>query len=299
MELETLNLFVEVMRHRSFADVARARGIAPSSISRAIAGLEKELGIRLFQRSTRKLEPTEAGMLYFERINPVVNEIETARQIASDYTEEPKGTLRVTTGTVYGQTAIVPLMPELAKSFPKLSIELLLTDGYLDLVEERIDVAIRLGSLKDSSYIAKRLANMVFHVCASPEYLEHSGIPQTPEEIGEHDCLLFPRSGYDFDWLFKDGSGIITRIPIKGKYLFTNSEAIKQCAIAGMGPTLLPGWLINDAVSTGKLVKLFPDYVVTATDYESAIWILYPSREYQPLKCRVFIDFIHQRLGCE
>lgn len=299
MELETLTLFVEVMRHGSFADVARARGIAPSSISRAIAGLENELGVRLFQRSTRKLEPTEAAMVYFERINPVVNEIETARQIALDVTAEPRGTLRVTSGAVFGQIAIVPLIPQLAKAYPQLSIELLLTDVNLDLVEERIDVAVRLGSLQDSSYIAKRLATMTFHVCASPDYLNRHGIPQAPEEVAEHNCLLFPRPGYNLDWLFKGRDGKITQIPIKGKYLITNSQAVKQCAIAGMGLTLLPDWLVNDAVTAGKLVKLFSEYTVTATDYESAIWILYPSREYLPLKSRVFIDFLLQAFNHE
>jgi DNA-binding transcriptional LysR family regulator len=297
MDLETLELFVEVMRHGSFADVARARGVAPSSISRAIATLENELGIRLFQRSTRKLEPTEAAMVYFGRINPVVNEIETARQLALDVTEELKGTLRVTTGTVFGQTAIVPIIPELAKTHPQLSIELQLTDAYLDLVEERIDVAIRLGSLKDSSYIAKRLANMEFHVCASPDYIRRCGIPQKPEDIENHDCLVFPRTGYSVDWLFKDSRGGIKHIPIKGKYLITNSQAIKQCAITGMGLTLLPDWLINDALASGELVSMFSEYVVTATDFESAIWILYPSREYMPLKSRVFVDYLQLKFG--
>jgi DNA-binding transcriptional LysR family regulator len=297
MDLETLELFVEVMRRGSFADVARARGVAPSSISRAIATLENELGIRLFQRSTRKLEPTEAAMVYFGRINPVVNEIETARQLALDVTEELKGTLRVTTGTVFGQTAIVPIIPELAKTHPQLSIELQLTDAYLDLVEERIDVAIRLGSLKDSSYIAKRLANMEFHVCASPDYIRRCGIPQKPEDIENHDCLVFPRTGYSVDWLFKDSRGGIKHIPIKGKYLITNSQAIKQCAITGMGLTLLPDWLINDALASGELVSMFSEYVVTATDFENAIWILYPSREYMPLKSRVFVDYLQLKFG--
>lgn len=296
MDLDTLDLFIDVMRYGSFADAARARGVAPSSISRAIAALEGELGIRLFQRSTRKLEPTEAAMVYYERINPVVNEIETARQIALDVTEEPRGTLRVTAGTVFGQLVIAPLLPDLARTYPQLSIELLLTDAYLDLVEERIDVAIRAGSLKDSSYVAKRLSNMTFYVCASPSYLSRRGKPQTPEEIANHDCLVFPRTGYNMDWMFKDAEGVITRIAIQGKYLITNSAAIKQCAIAGMGLTLLPDWLISDAVASGDLVTLFSDYVVTATDYDSAVWILYPSREYLPLKSRVFIDLLlHNR----
>lgn len=296
MDVENLKLFVEVMRRGSFADVARARGVAPSSISRAIAGLEHELGIRLFQRSTRKLEPTEAAMVYFERINAVVDEIETARQIATDVSEEPKGVLRVTTATVFGQSAIVPLLPELANVYPQLSIELLLTDAYLDLVEERIDVAVRLGSLKDSSYIAKRLTNMTFYVCASPDYLYHHGTPQFPGEIGQHNCLLFPRGGYSLDWLFKNSDGDTTQIPISGKYLITNSAAIKQCAIAAMGLALLPDWLVKDDVHAGKLVRLFPEYTVTTSEFESAVWILYPSREYLPLKTRAFIDFLTLRI---
>jgi DNA-binding transcriptional LysR family regulator len=295
MDIETLNLFVEVMHHGSFAHVARARGVAPSSISRAIAGLENELGVRLFQRSTRKLEPTEAGLIYFERINGVINEIETARHIAIDVSEEPKGILRVTTATVFGQTAIVPLLPELADTYPQLSVELLLTDAYLDLVEERIDVAIRLGSLKDSSYIAKRLATLTFHVCASPAYLQRHGTPKMPREVSKHNCLLFPRSGYSLDWLFKDKDGNITEVPIKGKYLITNSGAIKQCAVAAMGLALLPDWLVNDELQSGELVSVFPEYTVSATDYESAIWILYPSRDYLPLKTRAFIDFLMER----
>jgi len=138
---------------------------------------------------------------------------------------------------------------------------------------------------------------LTFHICASPDYLKHHGTPQTPEEIKTHNCLLFPRAEFSFDWLFKNSDGEITRIPINGKYLITNSAAIKQCAVAAMGLALLPDWLVNDDINSGKLVKLFPEYAVTATDYESAVWILYPSREYTPLKTRVFIDFLTQRFA--
>lgn len=295
MDLETLKLFVDVMRHGSFADVARARGVAPSSISRAVAGLEDELGIRLFQRSTRKLEPTEAALAYFARISPVVTEIETAGLIAMDLRDEPRGNLRITAPAVFGQSAIVPLLPALMNAYPQLSVELLLTDACLDLVEERIDVAVRLGTLKDSSYVAKRLANMGFRVCASPAYLQRHGTPASPREIAEHACLLFPRPGYSLDWLFKDGDGSVTQIPISGKCLITNSGAVRQCAIAGMGLALLPDWLVDDDISSGRLVGLFSEYAVTATDYQSAIWMLYPSREYMPLKTRVVVDFLVER----
>lgn len=296
MELSTLTIFVEVMRRRSFAAVARAQGVTPSSISRCIAGLEEELGVRLFHRSTRSLEPTEAGMLYFERISPAVTELESALQLVTDTSKEVKGTLRVTAATVYGEIVLVPLLPKLAALYPQLSIELFLTDTYLNLVEERIDVAIRLGTLQDSAYIAKRVRDMIFHVCASPDYLQRCGKPETITEIENYECLLFPR-GSRLDWRFKHNKdGQVTQVTINGKYLITNSRAIKECTIAGMGLALLPDWLVDTDITAGRLVTLFPDYAVDAEEYESAIWILYPSREYLPLKSRVFIDFVTESI---
>lgn len=296
MDVDALKLFVEVMRHGSFAEVARARGVAPSSISRAIAGLEHELSIRLFQRSTRKLEPTEAGAVYFERVASIISELEAARQVAADVTEEPTGVLRVTAPTVFSQLYVVPLLPTLSHKYPGLTIELLLTDAYQDLIEERIDVAIRLGSLQDSSYVATRLRTNRFHICASPGYLERRGTPASPQALKDHNCLLFPRRGYNLNWLFKGADGNIANIPISGNCLITNSEAIRQCALDGMGLALLPDWLVHEDIHSGALVSLFSEYAVTATDYDSAVWLLYPSREYVPLKTRVFMDHLLESL---
>ncbi len=296
MEISTLRLFLHVMRQRSFTEVARTHGLAPSSVSRTIGALEKELGIRLFQRSTRKLEPTEAGLVYFERISPVIDELEAARQLATDVSEEPRGTLRVTAPTVFAQLHIVPLLPEFAEKYPGVSLELQLTDAFQDLIQDRIDLAVRLGTLSDSSYIARRLNKMAFYICASPNYIEKHGRPEILEHIRNHNCLLFPRTGYNLNWLFKDDKDNTTEVPVSGKYLLTNSDAIKQCVLAGMGLSLLPDWLVNKEIENGELIRLFPDYAVTATDYESSVWLLYPSREYVPLKVRVFIEFLQKRI---
>ena len=301
MEIATLRLFVQVMHRRGFTEVAKTERVAPSSVSRAIAGLERELGIRLFQRNTRKLEPTEAGRVYFERIAPLLDEIDSAALMAADITETPKGLLRVTAPSVYAQMCIVPLLPKLHARYPDLSVELLMSDAYLDLIAEHIDVAIRIGSLRDSMHIATRLSSMRFHICASPSYLEQNGQPAAPEEIERHNCLLFPRQGHSLNWLFKkkteDGTGETVQITISGQYLITNSEAIRQCAISGMGLALLPNWLIEKDIQNGALVTLFNDYEVTATDYEGAVWLLRPSRAYQPLKARVFMEFLIQQLS--
>jgi len=297
MDISTLELFVEVMRRRNFTDIARAHGVAPSSVSRSITGLEKELGIRLFQRTTRKLEPTEAGMAYLDRISSVLDDLESARLIATDLSEQPRGTLRVTASTVFGGMHLVPLLPELADQYPALSIELNLTDAYLDLIDERIDVAIRLGTLQDSSYIAKRLRKMKFYVCASPQYIKKHGQPESPERVAEHNCLLFPRAGFTLSWLFKHGDRATQNIPIGGNCLITNSDAIKQCTLYGMGLSLLPDWLVEEELASGTLLNIFPDYEVSATDFESSVWVVYPSKEYLALKSRVFIDSLFAKFS--
>ncbi len=297
MDLSALELFIDVMQQRSFAAVARSRNIDPSSVSRAIAKLERDLDIRLFQRSTRKLEPTEAGQLYFDRVFPAVAELTAAQQQALEVSQTPRGTLRVTAPGVFAEKQLTPLLPEFARRYPELRVELLLLDAYVDLIAERIDVAIRVGSLQDSAYRMQKLRSMEFFICASPDYLQQHGIPETPEEIVDHSCLLFPRRHHSLSWLFKDGAGQVTEVPIQGQYLITNSAAIRECAIANMGLTLLPDWLIKKDIATGKLVRLFGNYTVTATDFNSAVWLLYPSQAFIPRKTQVWIDYLVETLA--
>jgi len=295
MNIETLKLFVEVMQRRNFTDIARTRDIAPSSVSRAITGLESELGIRLFQRSTRKLEPTEAGIAYFDRISGIIDDLDSAKQIATDLTEEPRGTLRITASIVFGGMYIVPLLPVLEEKYPSLSIDLNLTDTYVDLIEERVDIAVRLGTLQDSNYIAKRLSKLESGIYASPEYINKFGKPELPQQLSEHKCLLFPRNGKNSSWLFKDKQQRVENIPINYTTRITNLDAIKKCTLYGMGISLLTNWLVEQEIADGKLVKLFSNYDVTATDFDSSVWLVYPSREYLSLKSRIFIDLLSER----
>ncbi|MEM9807050.1 MAG: LysR family transcriptional regulator [Cyanobacteria bacterium P01_D01_bin.56] len=296
MELSTLELFIDVMQQRSFAAVARSRNIDPSSVSRTIAKLERDLDIRLFQRSTRKLQPTEAGQLYFDRVFPAVAELAAAQQQALEVNQTPRGTLRVTAPSVFAEKQLTPLLPEFSRRYPELRVELLLVDAYLDLIAERIDVAIRVGALQDSTYRLQKLRSMEFFICAGPDYLQQHGVPETPEEIVDHSCLLFPRRNHSLSWLFRDNSGQVTEVPIQGQYLITNSAAIRECAIANMGLTLLPDWLVEKDIATGQLIRLFGDYTVTATTFNSAIWLLYPSQFSIPRKTQVWIDHIHLAL---
>jgi DNA-binding transcriptional LysR family regulator len=296
MDITTLAIFVEVMRRGSFAAVAKDRNLDPSSISRLIAGLEDELGLRLFQRSTRRLAATEAGRVYFERMEPLLEELERASHSARDVSVTPSGNLRVSTTVAFGQICIVPLLAEFRRSYPDLSLELLLTDANLDLIGERIDVAIRLGPRLDLGYVGTRLFATRYRVCASPAYVASEGMPASPALLADRNCAVFNLPGFADRWLFREANGQVTEVPIKSDLKLSSALAIRQCALDGLGPALLAHWNIDADLAHGSLVDLFPQYSVTATDFDTAAWILYPSRSYLPLKVRTFVDFVRERL---
>ena len=295
MEIDTLRTFVEVMQRGSFAAVARERNVDPSSVSRTVATLESQLGVRLFQRTTRHLTPTEAALAYFDQVEPLVAQLERAALMAGDSGDTPRGTLRITAAVTFAQVNVIPLLPEFAKRYPELSFELLLTDKFLDLVEERVDLALRLGRLTESSLIAHRLCDMVYVAAASPEYLRRRGQPKAPPELEHHECLRYPVAGYGPRWRFRAAGGVVTEVPVHGRVVATNGVALRQCAVAGMGVLMLPRWNIAEELRSGTLVELFPDYQATASEFDNAAWMLYPSRSYLPLKVRLFADFLKEK----
>lgn len=292
MEIETLRTFVDVMRRGSFAVVARDRNVDPSSISRTIAKLEEHLGVRLFNRTTRSLSSTEAAVAYFDRIEVMVDDLERAALAAADSGEKPRGTLRITAAVTFAQLNLVPLLPEFSRLYPELSFDLVLTDRFLDLVDERIDIAVRLGRLADSSLIAHRLCDMVYVVCASPEYLRRHGRPKTPADLERHECLRYPVQGYGARWSFREGDGPAFDVRVRGRVVASNGLALRQCAVAGMGILMLPRWNVAEELRSGRLVELFPEHQATASEFDTAAWMLYPSRGYLPLKVRAFADFL-------
>ena len=290
--MDSLNVFADVMRTGSFAEVARRRDVDPSSISRLIAGLEAEIGIRLFQRSTRRLAPTEAGRVYFQRIEPLLSELEGASAEARDLSTSPSGVLRITASVAFGHAVLTPLLPELRARYPDLGLEMILTDAAMDLVAERIDVAIRLGPRPDADLIGTRLMPVRHRVCASPGYVEEHGIPEEPSGLAERNCLRFPYSGFRSLWRFRHRNGPVSGVPVDGSLVISNALALRQSCLDGLGPSLLADWLIGEDLADGRLIDLFPGHDVTATDFDTAAWLLYPSRAYVPIKVRAFIDYL-------
>lgn len=297
MDLDAIKIFMEVMRTGSFAAVARNSNVDPSSISRTITQLETELGFRLFQRTTRRLVATEPAALYFERIQGLVDELERARDEARDVIGSPSGLVRMTASVAYGVTCLMPLLPGLRAAYPDIQLDLLLSDAVVDLVADRVDLAIRLGPRPDGAYIGSRLAPTRYRVCASPGYVERNSKPQRPEDITAQDCALFPYSGYRTMWRFRTDGGEIYEVPVHGSLIISNALALRQAACDGLAPALLADWLVGPDVKAGRLVDLFPRYEVTATDFDTAAWVLYPSRAYLPRKVRVVIDVLKAHLG--
>lgn len=295
MEIAALRTFVEVMQRGSFAAVARERNVDPSSVSRTIAALESMLGVRLFHRTTRHLSPTEAALAYLEQVEPLIVQLDRAALIAADSGDTPRGTLRITAAVSFAQINLIPLLPDFSRRYPELSFELLLTDKSLDLVEERIDLAVRLGRPAESSLIAHRLCPMIYMVAASPDYLRRRGRPKMPAELANHECLRYPVPGYGARWRFRAPGGGITDVAIHGRVVVANGVALRQCAVAGMGVIMLPRWNLADELRRGALVELFPDHQATASEFDTAAWMIYASRSYLPLKVRVFADYLKDR----
>jgi len=297
MNTEDMSLFVEVAQHRSFATVAKLRNIDPSSVSRAISALETTLAVRLFHRTTRSMSLTEAGEHYLARAVPVLEELERMHHDVKDADATPKGTLRITASATFGETQIVPLLPRFKLRYPSLKLECFFTDANVDLVTDRIDLAIRLAPSIEGDVVVSKLMDTHYRVVASPEYLKHHGSLNTPEDLRNHQCVLFTLKNYQSHWLFKNEKGEIKKMPVSGEVALSPAGSVKRAALCGTGPALLPHWLVDSEISSGALVHCIPDWQVSANTFDTAAWLVYPSRHFLPNKVRVLIDFLKENMS--
>jgi len=293
MNTNDMTLFAEVARSGSFAAVAKARDMDPSSISRAIAGLEATLGVRLFQRTTRRMSLTEAGEIYLSRAVPLIEDLATVQVEVLQGRTTPKGNLRLTASVTFGQQAIMPLLPDFQRAFPEITLECIFTDANVDLVADRI--AVRLAPAVEGDVIATKLMETQYRVVASPEYVHTHGHPQTPKDLADRDCIRFTLRDWRSHWRFKDADDNVEEVPVNGPLVLSPVAALRDAALTGMGPALLADWLVDQDIRDGRLVDLFPDLQATATTFDTAAWILYPSRAYLPAKTRAMIDFMKDR----
>ena len=296
MDIQQLKTFVEVVQQGSFAAAARLLDMAPSVVTRSVAALEEELGVRLMQRTTRKLSLTDAGAAYFEQVRDVLQRLDHAGDDLRSTDGQVRGTVRLTTSVAYGQTVLVQMLPKLHALHPGLEIELLLTDTVIDLVADRIDLAVRLGPPLDSSLIGLQLAPVRYRVVASPGYLSQHGRPRVPADLAACDCLRFPLPGFRTQWTFRDAAQAVQTVGVKGWLVLSTALALHRAALDGLGPALLGDWLVRSDLQAGRLVDLFPEHEATASNFDSAVWLLYASRSHLPRRVRAVVDFLKAEL---
>ena len=293
MDLSSLKTALLVRDLGSFAAVARLLELDASSVSRVIAQLEQDVGFRLFQRSTRSLAPTGEGELYLNRIAPLVEELEAAGDEARTTAVSPRGTLRMTASISFVQECLMPVLPEFRDRYPEIDLEILASDANLDLRTDGIDLAVRFGSMPQGDWIVSRLMTTSYRVVASPAYLDKAGPVSHPNDLSERECIRFAIPGFKTYWQFREkGSEEPFSVPVGGATVISNALSIRSAARLGMGIALLPIMLVQRDILKGTLVDLFPDHACAAASFETAAWLLYPSRSYLPQKVRVMIDFL-------
>ena len=296
MDFETLRLFQDVAHRLSFAAVAEMRGLDPSSVSRAIGQLERTLGTRLFHRTTRRMTLTEAGTGFLQRAGRILEEFDEAMEDMRSGEAGPVGRLRLSASVAFGERVLVPRLGAFRRLYPNLRLDLMLSDANLDLIAEGIDLSIRLGPPLRGDLIVSRLFDTRYRVCASPDYLRAAPPLETPAHLTAHRCVVFTMPHFRSDWIFRDAKGRDEAIAVEGDLTISSALSLRSAALAGAGPALLADWLIGEDLDAGRLVDLFPEHDVTATTFDTAAWLVYPSRAYLPQKVRVMIDFLRVQL---
>jgi DNA-binding transcriptional LysR family regulator len=285
-------IFVAVIEHGGFTNAAQVLGVSKSAVSKRIRQLEQHLGVKLLQRTTRKISLTEAGEHYFAHAKLAHSAAKDAEDAVTQLQGEPQGRLRINAPMSFGRLHLAPLIPKFLGLYPKINLDLVMDDKQIDLVSGGFDVAIRAGILPDSNLIARQLTPLHSVICASPSYIEKNGAPSMPHDLKHHNCLLYSYSSQLNSWTFKDQHQSCT-VEINGNYQVNNSEALKEALLQGLGIARLPTFVAGPYIESGALIHLLPNYDMP----KIAIYALFLERQYMPAKVRAFIDFSIKHLG--
>lgn len=285
--LNDMALFVEVVKAKGFVRAAEAIGMPSSTLSRRISGLEKSIGLRLLNRTTRRVELTEAGQIYYERCKRIVEEATLAHEQLDDMVANPTGMLRVSLPVDFANVYLTELIAEFARTFPGIRFDLDLTPRRVDLVAEPYDVAIRMGTPEDSALIARPLAKLHPLLFASPRYLEINGTPVHPKDLGSHECLFMPRANV---WRLSDGKTKV-EATVQGRFMLNSNSMIRRLAALDQGIAFLPEQIAADQIASGQLVRVLHDWQGTPIP----VFAITETR-LLPAKTQRFIEFLKTRL---
>lgn len=289
---EALAEFVAVTRRLNFSAAAEDLGIDRSVLSRRIARLEMRLGVRLLQRTTRRVTVTEAGARFLDRCLDLFDRVDDAEAEVSHYAAEPTGRLRVALPNVYGQRMIAPLLPDFLRANPALRVELTFSDAFADLVANKLDAAVRIGALgAGGDLIVRRLCGNPRYLCASPDYIARNGMPRRPEELSEHSILHFTHLFGGNSWELESGKGRM-QVTLDPLLAADNITALYHAALDGCGIALLADFIAGADLAAGRLVEVLPQWKPAPSE----VSIVYPNAPFTPRKVRAWIDFLVSRL---
>ena len=285
-QLEDMRIFAETVEAQSFTAAAHRLGLSKQFVSKRIAALERRLGARLLLRSTRHLRVTDLGLAYHERAQRILLDVDAAEQMITSQTASPRGVLRLSAPMSFATLHLGPLIPAFMQRHPQVSIELELNDRTVDLIGEGYDMAVRIGALADSSLIARRITAVQLITCASPDYLHRHGMPAMPEQLAAHACLTYGHAGRG-EWTFRVGERT-RKVSVNGPMRCNNGEMLRDAAIAGLGLTTLPDFIVAAALADGRLLPVLEAF----RPEEFAVHAVYPQHRQSSLLVRAFSDFL-------
>ena len=288
-----LHYFNCVVETGSISQASRVFDVQPSSISRQLATLEKELGIRLLSRTTRNIGLTEAGLTYYQYSQRIVTELDEAHRAVNDLQQHPKGRLKVSMTVGFGESCVLPLIPSFIKQYPDVNVELELTERVIDIVEDNVDIAIRSGRLTDSNLIARKLASNNFLLCASPQYLTEHGSPDAPHTLADFDCVRYGYAGWR-EWFLLGNKP--TKLPIKGGLTVNSVNGQKQLLLNHAGLALIPRWAVERELNNGTLIQVLDEHTFSPYESMSSTYAIHLKRELISPKIRVFLDFLKKHI---
>jgi DNA-binding transcriptional LysR family regulator len=290
-----MEAFVRVVEAGSFVAAAERSGSSTSSLSRQVAELEQHLGVRLMNRTTRRLSLTESGQSYYERCVTLLADVQEAEAIAGQAAAQPRGTIRLTCSHNMAEMRVAPAIAAFVGRYPEMKFDLVVADRVVDLVDEGFDLAIRVGPVGSDRLVARRLGSMRLVPCAAPPYLARRGTPATPQELAQHDALTYAYSATPRVWRFTDTAGTLHEVRVAGSLHANSGDALRSAAEAGLGVICEPDFLVNNSLRAGRLVPLLSEFQGMGGE----IWAVYPSRRHLSLKVRLFVDHIAATFGSE
>jgi DNA-binding transcriptional LysR family regulator len=292
LNLVGMGIFARVAEAKGFSAAARRLGMSKSLVSKEVAKLEKELGARLLNRTTRQLSLTEVGAAFYEHCARIVQEAEEAALLVDRLHAQPRGVLKCTAPVAFATLHIAQALPEFLARCPELQVDMTVGDRFFDLAEEGFDVAIRIARDLPPNMVARKLAPINRVVCATPEYFRRHGVPRVPGDLAEHNCLVYTHATPDSVWRFRSAEGEIA-VPVRGNLRLNDDEVLWRAMLGGLGVALLPTFTVGQDLQSGRLQAVLTEY----TPAERNLYALYlPNRHLSP-KVRAFIDFLVERFA--